>query len=121
MHIEIVTVHNQGNASQEWVQLRVKGDCDLKYYMLLDNTYKDPVHTSNKLRHVYWAWTDKSVKAGEYIFVHTGVGTYNTTVVSGIKVHHFYWGLKEPVWNNTGDTALLLQLNSWEYKAGTNK
>ena len=121
MQLEIVKVQNQGDASKEWVQFRVTSDCSLSHYILTDTTYIDEKTISNKLRHLYWGWTGKSVKKNDHIFVITGTGTNSAKTNDGVTTHYFYWNLKEPVWNNTGDTALLLHLNDWATKRAAGK
>ncbi|MFZ5916880.1 MAG: lamin tail domain-containing protein, partial [Chloroflexota bacterium] len=72
-----------------------------------------------------WTLTDQDVTtpytfpsfipaAGEYIVVHTGSGTDDSTG----PVYHLYWGRDSSVWNNGGDDVLLTDgTNSVDYIA----
>lgn len=119
MNIDIVSIHGQGDADAEFVYLKVTQDCNLQFYMLTDSTYVDESHISNKLRHLYW-FPDQQVKAGDRIILSTNIGTKSTSLEDGVTTHYLYWNLKQPVWNNTGDTAVLLNLNGWKSKAAFN-
>lgn len=113
MNLKVTSIHNHGNAAEEYVLLSVLADCDLVYYALADTTYNANDTISNKLRHHYW-WVSKQVKRGELVVLRTGIGTddsYNNS--AGNKVHRFFWGLKSAVWNNSGDAAVLFHLNTW--------
>ena len=35
---------------------------------------------------------------------------------SGTTTHIFFWGLKEPVWNDAQDCAVLFEVNTWTVK-----
>lgn len=113
MNLKILSVHEQGSASKEYVWLEVVNDCDLKNYGLADTTYTANNAISNKLRHFYW-WPPHQVKKGERVVLMTGKGTNDSyTLPNGQKVHRFYWGLASAVWNNTGDAAVLFHLATW--------
>lgn len=116
MKLEILSVHNQGNYEKEHVFLKATEDCDVGRYVLADTSYTSAGRVSNKLRHVFW-FPDKNVKRGEYVSVWTGSGQDTMTKTDpGAPVHRFYWGLKSSVWNDTGDCAALLELNTWQFK-----
>lgn len=113
MTLKVVSIHGQGNATQEYVLLQASTDLSLEYYLLADTTYSSATTVSNKVRHTYW-FPLKAVKAGELVVVCTGLGTDDSYLNSaGTKVHRFFWNLKTPVWNNTGDAAILFSLNTW--------
>jgi hypothetical protein len=113
VHATIVSIHNHGKAGSEFVLLRANEDFNVEWLILSDSTYTDADHMSNKLRHIFW-FPSKNVKKGDYISVHTGKGTNVTTKMdSGTPLHRFYWGLGTPVWNNSGDCAVLFQVNAW--------
>lgn len=116
MKLEILSIHNHGNAEKEHVLLKVTEDCDVGRYILADTTYTSENDVSNKLRHVFW-FPDKNIKKGELVSVWTGTGK-NTVAqtAAGVPVHRFYWGLKSSVWNDDGDCAALLELSTWQFK-----
>ncbi len=116
MELKIMSVHEHGSASKEYVWIEVLEDCDLDHYAVADTTYTSERTISNKLRHFYW-FKKKQVKAGQRIVLRTGVGkddSYKSE--KGYTVHRFYWGLKSAVWNDDGDAALLLRLDTWKAK-----
>lgn len=114
MRLQIVAIGNRGSANQERVHLRVLADTNLSYYVVLDTTYVTPTAISNLLRHAYW-FPSHQVKAGDNVVLYTGVGVnMSLTNPLGGTNHFFYWGLRETVWNNTGDCAVLMELSTWE-------
>lgn len=119
MKLKIVSVHNHGNADEEYVLLQATEDCDVGRYMLADSTYTADGKVSNKLRNTFW-FPDKAVKKNDLVSVWTKTGKdTSTTNNSGTPVHRFYWNLKKPVWNDGGDCAALIEVNTWQFfKAG---
>ncbi|WP_438480855.1 hypothetical protein [Oleiharenicola lentus] len=116
MKLQVVSIHNRGNFEKEYVLLKALESCDVGRYLLADTSYTADGKVSNKLRHVFW-FPDKDVKKGEFVSVWTGPGK-NTVgqTDSGVPVHRFFWGLKSSVWNDDGDCAALLEVNTWEFK-----
>ncbi|MGE8343373.1 MAG: hypothetical protein ACN6OI_20275 [Flavobacterium sp.] len=115
MDLQIDKVIDYGTQSSERILLNVIADCNLKYYILADTTYTDATHISNKLRHMYW-FTPKDVKKGDKIVIYTKNGSdTKTSINNGLNTTYtFYWDLKNSVWNNTGDSAILFNLNTWK-------
>ncbi|WP_144172780.1 hypothetical protein [Pseudomonas sp. Kh13] len=113
MKVKIDHVHGHGDASEERVLLSVVDDCNMKYYMVADTSFTADGRISNKHRHVHW-FQSVAVKKGERISLHTKPGAYQTTVSGGVKWHHFYFGLKTPIWNDDGDAAVLFEVNNWK-------
>lgn len=116
MKLEVVSVHNHGNAAEERVLLRANEDCAIGRYLLADSTFLNSGKVSNRLRHLFW-FPDKTIKKGELVSVRTGKGK-NTEVTnqSGTKVHRFYWGLDTAVWNDEKDCAVLIEANTWQFR-----
>lgn len=114
MKVKITTVKSKGDFDKELVIMEVLEDCDIGHYMLLDNSYSGNGNVSNKVRHSYW-FPDKKVKKGDRITLWTKSGT-NTEVKTdnGTPRHRFYWNLKEAVWNDDGDKAVLLEIATWQ-------
>lgn len=114
MKLKVLSIHEKGDASKEYVLLEATEDCDVGNYAVADSTYTGEHSVSNMLRHVYW-FPDKAIKKGNRVVLRTGAGTngeYKTD--SGKQVHRFFWGLKSSVWNDDGDAAVLLHIASWK-------
>lgn len=116
MKLKINLIHGQGDFSEEYVELKVEEDADLKYYILTDTTYIDETTVSNKLPHSHW-FSSRKVKAGDFVRLHTksGNSVSNSNKV-GTTTYQVYWGLNKAVWNNTGDKAMLFELSNWTSK-----
>lgn len=115
MDIIIGGIKNQGDHTQEYVSLKVNADCDAGQFLLADTTYSEKGKVSSKLRHVFWL-PDKQVRAGDFIWVHTGLGKNSeNSNKAGTTTHHFYWGLKVSVWNDNGDCAVLFHCDEWAH------
>lgn len=113
MDIAISSIQGHGSASEEEVWLRVLAQCDVGHYLLADSTFTAEDKVSNKLRHVYW-FPDQLVGPNDYVVLHTGVG--NNSIVAnrmGGSNYHYYWNLKNAVWNDKGDAAVLIEARTW--------
>ena len=111
MNITINAINNQGDHTQEFVELKIDKDTNLTHYLLSDTTYVDETTVSNKLPHTYW-FSSQAVKAGDYVRLHTRTGT-NTANANTAKTstYQIYWGLNKAIWNNTGDKAMLFEVS----------
>jgi hypothetical protein len=109
MKLEIFKVENGGDHTQEAVWLKALEDCNLNLHILADSTF-DEEGRSNLVRHTYW-FPYKLVKAGDFIIVYTKSGKprFGKTK-SQNPVHLLYWDLKEAIWNNDGDQAVLIEI-----------
>lgn len=118
MKLKIISLHNHGDFAKEYVLMQAQEDCDIGRYAIADSTYIDVDHVSNKLRHFHW-FKDKEIKKGEYVSLWTGKGTEVTSKTdAGVPLHRLYWGLETAVWNNTGDCAVLFEINTWQFFPG---
>ena len=114
MKIEIVRILDRAVANKERLWLEVIEDTDLKYFIVFDTTYTSETSISNLQRNAYW-FKPKQVKAGDYVVLYTRPGTPSEQInEKGTNTHFLYWGLKNTVWNDTGDCAVLFELNSWQ-------
>lgn len=72
-------------------------------YVIIKNTTKKPLDLEGWILRdetgYKYVFGDVTVKAGKKIIVRTGQGEDTTTTL--------YWGRKQYVWNNDGDTATL--------------
>lgn len=117
MDVRIVKISDQGAYDKEYVWLKADQDCDLGDYILADSTYSAAGQPSNKARHVFFFPT-REVKKGEFISLWTKPGkNVMGKSTEGDTVHRFFWGLKESIWNDTGDCAYLMKAPRSERKA----
>jgi len=115
MKLKILSIHNEGDHTKEHVLMQAQEDCDIGVYAIADSTYTDEDKISNKLRNFYW-FPDTSVSKGDYVSLWTGKGnSVKAETKSGAPVHRFYWGLDKAVWNDTGDCAVLLQIDPIQF------
>lgn len=113
MKLRIDFVHGHGDANEERVVLTVLEDCNLDRYMVCDATFTDKGSLSNKNRHTKW-FHGKDVKKGDRISLHTRVGEDKEHKKDGTLWHHIYWNFKSPIWNDSGDAAVLIELSGWK-------
>jgi hypothetical protein len=116
MKLEIVGITSRGKPNQEHLVLRANSDLNLQYYVVFDTTYVNPQAISNIQRHAYW-FPPKTVKAGDLVLLITGKGVNSQAPLQPPYVgtaHFFYWGLDRTIWNNTGDCAVVFEVNSWQ-------
>jgi hypothetical protein len=116
MKIAINGIHNDGDQSQEFVELKVTESTNLKYYLISDTTYIDETTVSNKLPHTYW-FSSIEVAKDDFVRLHTKSGAYKMHAnTAKTTTHNVYWGLDVPVWNDTGDKAMLFEVSAWTSK-----
>lgn len=112
MDLELLSVVNSNTPEGEYVRLLANVDVNLHDYAVIDRTFGPSDRVTNEFRHIF-PFPSKQVKSGEYIWLHTGVGSNNgeySRVVQDNKivVHHFYWKSKTCIWNDKGgDVATL--------------
>ncbi len=113
MRLKIVKIIDRTSAKDERLWLKVLQDADLSFYVVFDTTYVNENQISNLQRHAYW-FASKNVKTGDNVVLYTRKGTPNSKAnLDGTTSHFLYWGLDHPIWNNKGDCAVLMELNSW--------
>lgn len=107
--LKLLEVKDAGDLSKERVLFEAVEDVDIGDYVLTDTTYGADGTRSNKLRHVF-EFPTRFVELGEFVRVFTKAGkvTKSTMADDFTPVHNLYWGLKETIWNKTGDQAFLL-------------
>ena len=111
MKMKIVDIHADGDAEEEYIDLEVLVDCNLKFYALTDSTYTASKGISNKHKHFYKLPTQEASK-GERVRLRTGRKAKGPTSISGID-YLFHWEMKSAVWNDAGDAATLYELSAW--------
>jgi hypothetical protein len=114
MKLKILSIAGHGDQQHERVHLSVEQKCDLQYYQVADTTYTTPNTISNRVRHVHW-FKPREVDAGDQLLLYTGVGDdTKQKMANGRYLHVLYWNLHKPIWNDTGDAAVLFELSSWK-------
>lgn len=113
MDLKVIGIRNAGE-SMERLLIRVVKDCNLRGYMVIDNTYEENGELSNVNRHVY-VFPNYEVSEGNIIRLYTRQGTNKETdgtfgKTETVKYYNFYWGFDDgcTVWNKDGDTPYLL-------------
>ena len=113
MDIELIGIRNAGE-SRERLLIRVVNDCNLRGYMVIDNTYDENGILSNVHRHVY-VFPDYDVARGDIVRLYTCRGRDKSTEgtfgkTEKVIYHNFYWGFDDDstVWNKEGDTPYIL-------------
>jgi hypothetical protein len=115
MKLKIEKVIDYGTHASERIEFSVVTNCNLHYYIVADTSYTSESTISNKMRHTHW-FKNKDVKAGDKVILYTKKGTASSTTINGGKNTQYtlYWGLDNYVWNNSGDAALLFEINTWK-------
>lgn len=109
MKATITSINNRGDQTTERVIISVHDYCDIGDYLLADSTFHRDGNQSNLLRHVYW-FPSQQVTKGDKVVLATGIGTKSAVRgLTGGTTYTFYWGLREPVWNDDKDRALLIE------------
>lgn len=116
MKLNIIDIQGQGDASKEYVSFIADADCDLKNYVVSDSTYTAANSLSNTFRHTYW-WSPQPIRKGDVVLLYTRKGVNSSNKMpSGNMAYVFYWGSDHAIWNNSGDTAVLFELSTWQIK-----
>jgi hypothetical protein len=116
MDLVITAVQGHGDQTQERVQLDATGACQLGDFMVGDTTYGTNGGISNKVRHTHW-FLDQQLNKGDTVLLYTRSGTTTKTQrPNGTVVHHVFWGLGRPIWNDGGDAAVLWHIDTWSPK-----
>jgi hypothetical protein len=111
MSLEIKSLRNHGNETEEYLCLEVLEDTDLRNFLVLDATFASDGSVSNRQRHPHW-FKPRMVKAGDFVWLYTGKGPDRSRPnKEKTTTHILYWGLEKPVWNNSGDTAVLFRIS----------
>ncbi|MEW5620462.1 hypothetical protein ABGT18_03890 [Pseudomonas putida] len=115
MELKLLGVRNQGDASQEYLIIKVLKDCNLNKFMVCDQTFGSDGSASNKHRHVHF-FPSFEVSEGDYVWLNTRQGSYYKGLTQdGSRGHAFFWGLNSSVWNESGDRAHLVKISGVEF------
>lgn len=122
MDLKVTKVTGQGDEKKEYVTIRANKDCNLKGYIVFDDTFNEDGSKSNKHRHIF-IFPDREVKKDDRIFLRTRAGKDSRGLTkTGTPAHRFHWGLNSPVWNEDGDTVHLIKIQGQQdFKVVSNK
>lgn len=110
MNLNYVRIGKKGE-NDEYILFYASNDCNLKDYLVHDNTFDSDGDLSNKLRHMYRFNRNVTIKAGEYVALYTRKkGEYKVGNLGDAVCHLFYWGLDVSVFNAAGDHLYLLKI-----------
>lgn len=114
MRLRIVDIR-ANSTDDERVLIKVEEDCNLKNYILYDETFDEEGNPSNKVPHMF-RFDSLEVKKGEYISLYTkGKKGYSQSKMSNPKdapLHIIKRGLDITIFNQDGDKAHLVQINA---------
>lgn len=118
MSLEIVTIQNNGDASEEYVLLKATKAVNLNSFAVVDRTFDEDGNISNIHRHFY-RFPSQLVKEGEYVSLRTSKGTYKYDKLKDDgPVHRFYWGSEAPIWNDSNiESAEVLKVETVNKKS----
>lgn len=114
MNLEIRKVADNAT-DEERVVLYALADCNHNDYLLFDSTYDEEGNISNKHRHMF-VFPDQNVKKGDFVWIYSKDGMHTSVAMIRILLYIYYWGLKNHVWNNDGDTVHLIHYDGYIYK-----
>lgn len=110
MNLEFKAIGKKGE-DDEFILFYAKETCNLKNYLIHDDTFDADGELSNKLRHMYRFNRSITVKKGEYVALYVKrTGDYKVNSYLKSYCHIFYWGLDVSVFNNVGDHLYLLKI-----------
>jgi len=119
MSLEIISINNNGDASEEYILLRATKQINLNNYAVVDRTFDDNGNVSNVFRHFY-RFPSQIVQQNEYVSLRTNKGTYVLgKLADNISiVHRFYWGSDAAIWNDGNiESAEVLKVETVSRKA----
>jgi len=113
MGLKIKNIVDKGKLKTEAVLLYATSPVELGHYAIIDQTFDAEGNISNVYPHFY-RFPAMTVKKGEAVVLWTKKGDYEVKKTpEGRTVHHFYWGSKAAIWNNTEkDVAVLLGIKT---------
>lgn len=110
MNLNFLKIVKKGE-EDEYILFKASAYCNLKNYLVHDNTFDADGELSNKLRHMYRFNRNVSVNADEYVALYVKKkGTYTKGKYGEAVCHIFYWGLDVSVFNSDGDHLYLLKI-----------
>ena len=114
MKLSITRIADRGIADSERLHLKVISDANLTYYAVLNTRYLTPTSLASGAVQAYW-FSGTPVKAGDTVILYTRNGTPSQQKAGDGTTNYFrFWGSTHPLWSQTGNCAVLVELNSWQ-------
>lgn len=114
MNVKIKAIREKGVSAKERLVLQVLADCDIGEYAVFNAKAIGEANVSSNVRDSYW-FADGIAKAGDLVVLYTKGGIKKQKVnENGSTTHFFYWGRKDPVWNESASAVVLLKIEDWD-------
>jgi hypothetical protein len=113
MNITITGIRSPGELNDERLIMRVLSPVvEVGRYAVFRAEVEDESVTTN-VSNVFW-FPDGTVKKGDLVVLYTKNGVQKERVnKDGSTSHFYYWGMKEPFWNDPKFVAVLVQIDQW--------
>ena len=113
MKLQIVRIVDRGVPNKERLHLSVLQDVNLSFYVVLHSRYATPQTISSGHLLAYW-FPNQQVRTGDQVVLLSGPGT-NTSrkEPGGTTTYFYYWGLKDSLWGQFEDCAVVVEALSW--------
>lgn len=113
MDIEIQYIKDAGIIDKERLVLKVLKDCNLGNYFTFYSHYVNGKSVSTEVIAPFW-FADLDVSHNDIIVIYTKSGPKSSKKnTAGSSSYFFYRNKKEPLCNNNGICAIILEVASW--------
>lgn len=115
MELDIVGVFRSTNES-EYLELMVTSEeANLKDYAVTDSTFDENGDHSNKQRH-FFKFPQQKVIKDQKIYLFTNPQNWSQGASDNSGNLYYSWNLNHEVWNNNGDTAVIIKIEKIKSK-----
>lgn len=119
MNLKHSSFADAGTFEKERLVLKAHAEVEIGNYAVFCSGVSDGKATAGH-KTAYW-FPDEKVKAGDLVVLYTKTGTDSKKKLeSGVTAHFFYWGLKNAIWGNSNNTAVLLRVAEWSHRVASN-
>jgi hypothetical protein len=115
MNLELRGVENAGDIDRERIVLRANADLDIGKYAIFKCRNTSTGVASGPVPRAYW-FADRKIKTGDFVVLYTKEGsTSEKAGEQGTTSYFYYWGLREPQWDDR-HTAALINTSNWQFR-----
>ena len=115
MKLKIERIEDAGVLEKERIVFSVLANEDVGRYVVFKSKKTGETSVSNKTSATFW-FPDQSVQRGDLVVLYTKGGSDKSSATQGGKSSHFfYWGKTSPLWTNSDDAIVLVNINSWAF------